>query len=285
MSHTLVAMFDDRQAAMNARQRLLSAGFSEAEVSVHAASAEHDRTSAATTGTTTDDGGIGGWFRSLFGLDDDDAQVRMHTEAARRGATMVSVDARDETTADRASDILRECGAIDLDERASQWDGDRGVTARGAGAHDDALEAGRTIPVVEEELAVGKRAVQRGGVRVFTRIVERPVEEQVRLREEHAEVVRRPVDRPATEADLAAAGGPIEIRESVEEAVVSKRAHVVEEVQVGKRVTERTETVRDTVRHTEVDVDAIGATEREHAVARDDEAQRVERERTGRRKG
>ncbi len=117
--------------------------------------------------------------------------------------------------------------------------------------------AGRArVPVIDEQLNVGKRAIERGGVRVFTRVVEQPVEESITLREERATVRRVAADRPATEADLAAAtGGTIEVRETVDEPVVQKVARVVEEIEVGKEVEERTETIRDTVRHTEVQVD------------------------------
>jgi len=83
----------------------------------------------------------------------------------------------------------------------------------------------------------------------------------VQLREEHVNVERRPVDQPATEADLAAfKEGEMELRETAEEPVVSKSARVVEEVVVGKDVTERTENIKDTVRKTEVDVQPLDAT-------------------------
>jgi stress response protein YsnF len=151
--------------------------------------------------------------------------------------------------------------------------GPRRAAGTGAAAAT-ALDAGatRTLREVEEELKVGKRAVARGGVRVFTRLSEVPVEESIRLREEHAEVQRRSVDRPATEADLAAfEEGSIEVRETAEEAVVSKTARVVGEVEVGKTVTEREETVRDTVRRTQVDVEPIegGGVRREGGAARE----------------
>ena len=101
-----------------------------------------------------------------------------------------------------------------------------------------------TIPVVEEDISIGKREVERGHVRIYSRVTEQPVEESVRLREEKVTVERRPVDRPATEADFAAAGKDvIEMTEKAEEPVVSKRARVVEEVVVHKDVTEHTETV------------------------------------------
>ena len=112
-----------------------------------------------------------------------------------------------------------------------------------------------TIPVVEEEITIGTREVERGHVRIYSRVTEQPVEESVRLREEKVTVERRPVDRPATEADFAAAGKDvIEMTETAEEPVVTKRARVVEEVVVQKDVTEHTETVRGTERHTDVDV-------------------------------
>ena len=113
-----------------------------------------------------------------------------------------------------------------------------------------------TIPVVEEELRVGKRAVERGRVRVHTHVEERPVEEDVSLRQEHVSVQRRPVDRAATQADFDTfEEGTFEVTETAEEVVTEKRPRVVEEVVIRKDVDERTETVRDTVRRTGVDID------------------------------
>jgi uncharacterized protein (TIGR02271 family) len=116
------------------------------------------------------------------------------------------------------------------------------------------------IPVVQEDLQVGKREVQRGGVRVFSRVVETPVNESVNLREEHVNVERRPVDRPLSSADSAAfKEQSIEMREKSEEAVVQKTARVVEEVVVGKTATQRQENIKDSVRRTEVQVEKLGA--------------------------
>jgi uncharacterized protein (TIGR02271 family) len=118
-----------------------------------------------------------------------------------------------------------------------------------------------SIPIVEEQLTVGKREVESGGARIHTRVEEVPVQEQVTLREEHVTVDRRPVDRAVTDADnVALRGGTIEVTERAEQAVVSKEARVVEEVVVGKEATERTETVQDTVRRTDVDVEQVPST-------------------------
>ncbi len=113
------------------------------------------------------------------------------------------------------------------------------------------------IPVVEEELAVGKREVDRGGVRVYRRVVEEPVSADVTLREEHVVVDRRPVDRAVTESDLRGGNRTIELTETAEEAVVGKTSRVVEEVRLGKEASEHVETIHDTVRHTEVDVEPV----------------------------
>jgi uncharacterized protein (TIGR02271 family) len=119
----------------------------------------------------------------------------------------------------------------------------------------------QAIPVVREEVKIGKREVQRGGVRVYSHVVEQPVDESVNLREEHVKVERRPVNQAIDPSNAQAfQETSFEVRESAEEAVVQKSARVVEEVLVGKEVSNRQEHVRDTVRHTEVEVENLGRT-------------------------
>lgn len=114
------------------------------------------------------------------------------------------------------------------------------------------------LPVIEERIMVGKRAVESGGVRVSNRVTERPVEETVTLREEHVHVERRPANRTIDSiAEGALRGGVIEVSEMAEEAVVAKQARVVEEVVIGKETIERQETIRDTVRRTDVETEEI----------------------------
>ncbi len=118
------------------------------------------------------------------------------------------------------------------------------------------IEAGdeAILPVVEERLKVGKRQVETGGVKVRSHVEETPVEQQVRLHEEEVHVRRRPVDRPVRAGDAALVEGELELTETAEEAVVAKEARVVEEVVLEKQGRDRTQTVRDTVRRTDVDV-------------------------------
>ncbi len=273
MSSVLVGMFDTQAAATQARTKLMAAGFSSAAVSMTGGTTTAGTitgagsTSASTT-TDTHEGGITGWFKSLFGDDHtaDDGYADTYKEAFRRGGYGVSVTAANESEMDKAEDILNDCGAVDIDEKSAEWkkEGWTGAaltsgTGVGVTTAGD-LQAGQTrkLQEVEEELKVGKRAVARGGVRIYSRMTEVPVEETVRLREEHANIQRTAVDRPATEADFGAfKEGSIEVREMSEEAVVSKTARVTGEVSIGKDVSEREETIRDTVRKTKVDVEQL----------------------------
>lgn len=182
---------------------------------------------------------------------------------ARQGS-VVTVHTTTEDEAGRAADLLDDNGAVDVNERAAQY-GYTGST--GMGITDTtrpvATDNDQTIKVIKEDLEVGKRTIETGGVRVRSRIVARPVEESVRLREERVTVKRNPVNRPATAADLNAfREGQIEMTEHAEVPVVSKTANVVEEISVGKAVTERDEVIRDTVRNTEVDVENLGTDEK-----------------------
>jgi uncharacterized protein (TIGR02271 family) len=124
----------------------------------------------------------------------------------------------------------------------------------------DIKEEEATIPVVQEELRVGKRKVQRGPVRVFTHVTETPIEESVQLRDETITVERHRVDRLASDADLRNfMESKIEMMETSEEPVISKEAHVVEEITITKRAKDHTEKIRDKVRKTEIDIEGLAA--------------------------
>jgi stress response protein YsnF len=88
-------------------------------------------------------------------------------------------------------------------------------------------------------------------------VQEKPVEQTVSLREERVEADRRPLDRELSpeEAEKAFEEKTVEMTGTSEEAEVTKKARVVGEVVLGKRVEEREETVRDTVRRSDVEVE------------------------------
>jgi uncharacterized protein (TIGR02271 family) len=245
MAKTVIGLFDNLREAQPIVQALADDGFRREDIRTLT------RPEEASVGTL-----------SAHGVPDAEAQA--YADAVRRGGALVLVDTADER-ADRAVAIMEGAPAGERETRTgtdATLEPGRSSTARArgpAGTREGETEEVK-IPVVEEELQVGTRQVRRGGVRLYTRVTERPVEETVRLRDEEVRVERRPVDRPATEADVAAAKErTVEVTETDEEAVIAKQARVVEEVVVRKDVQEQTETVRDTVRRTEVEVEPIGA--------------------------
>ena len=270
MDQTVIGVFDTYDHAERAKQQLITRGFSANDVQVRAHSADLGGTTSSTTTTTTiSDHDVGfmdsvrNFFSDLFGPDADDAGH--YSEAVRRGGAVVAVTVADESRVDSAREALAATGAVDIEKRVAEWKqaGYEGYRADAAPYSRDeiAQERSRVIPVVEEELEVGKRQVDLGAVRVVSRMVETPVNESVTLREERATIERRPVDRPASEADLANfRDESIEVRETAEKAVVNKTARVVEEVAIGKTATEHTEQVSDSVRKTVVDVQNDGRT-------------------------
>ncbi|MDQ2841245.1 MAG: YsnF/AvaK domain-containing protein [Acidobacteriota bacterium] len=170
------------------------------------------------------------------------------SEGISSGGTVIVVSGQDSMT-NKAESIFGRHQARKVDEKIVD-DKAEPIAQTGNG---DAV-----IPIMEEELAIGKREVQRGGVRVYSRVVETPVEETVILREEHATVERRPVNRAVSEADLEALRiQSVEVTETVEVPVVEKSARVVEEVMVSKESSERTEQISDSVRKTQVEVEKI----------------------------
>jgi len=285
---TLTALYDMRAEADHAAGRLVSeAGIARADVSVIA------REAGATGSSAPADTGFLASLKSLFVPDED---RNSYSEAVRRGSFLLTARVG-QASAERAMDILEEHGAVNLDERqqawrAEGWTGqqvpsaaqtlpDRTVVATAAAGlgtaspvTPDAVRgreaaASRVEPtggeeriqLAEEQLRVGKRVAQGGRVRVRSYVVETPVEEQVTLRDEHVSVERRTVDRAPSAADeVLFAERTIEATESDEEAVVSKTAHVIGEVVVSKTAEERVETVRDTVRRTEVEIEDDRAT-------------------------
>jgi uncharacterized protein (TIGR02271 family) len=110
------------------------------------------------------------------------------------------------------------------------------------------------IPVIREDLQIGTREIDAGGVRIASHVREVPVEQTVTIREEKVTVERRIIDRPIGETDDAFRDRTVDVRAFGEEPQVTKRARVVEEIRVHKDRGERLERVNDSLRHTDVRV-------------------------------
>ncbi|MFB9240249.1 YsnF/AvaK domain-containing protein [Massilia antarctica] len=283
MEHTLVALFDHRGNAQQALDDLVASGFSRQSMRLSDGGPGEPGRAAHGGEDESLGSSIKHFFSDLFGGERSE-HARMYSEALARGHYVLTLTAPNEPEVERAADIVERHGPVDIDEHSGQWQGamqggdamrtqpmsqqSAFGSAQGGGAGnaqgrpmDGSQQRAadtRAIPVIQEELKVGKREVQRGGVRIYQRIVETPVSESIGLREEHINVERRAVDKMVDPADIAAfQENTIELRETAEEAVVEKTARMVEEVIVGKQVTQRQEQINDTVRHTEVDIEQI----------------------------
>jgi len=270
---TLTAFFDDRSAAERAVEKLASIGIPRDPIRFIPGH-ETNRTSEQ----PADNKGFWDALADFF-LPDEDRYT--YAEGLRRGGYLVSVTV-DETMYERALDILDDEGTIDMDKREATWrsEGWQGYQNTASNLSGSTTAATReatarvgeeaVIPVAEEQLRVGKRDTSLGRVRVRSYVVEQPVSEDVRLREENVTVERRPVDRPLTGDDRLFQDRSVEVEEHREEAVVAKEARVKEEVVVKKKVGELVEHVSDTVRRTEVEVEdeRTGAASRKTADTR-----------------
>jgi uncharacterized protein (TIGR02271 family) len=205
--------------------------------------------------------GEGGLVQKLTSAGTPSEDAELYERGLAQGGALVTVTV-EESRAASAAEIMQEHDPVYI-EALNDWVSKAGAYAASNTTATTAMtnEAGDVIPVVVEQLRVGKREVSRGGVRLRSYVTEIPVEEQIRLRDETIRVERRAVDRPVTNADEVFKERTFEMTETDEEAVVAKEARVVEEVVLSKEVEERVETVREVVRATVVDVETIGSAE------------------------
>ena len=264
---TIVAVYDTPAHAQAAVAALRAASVPESAISTHAGTGS--LSGAATTAAPREEG----FWSSLFG-GSSDTDTAVYDRSMASGSTVVTVKVPD-THAARVMDILESQNPIDIDERATGYGLGQATTTTtqttavpvmpaapvartAAPVARTAATGGDTIQLSEESLAVGKRLVNNGGTRIRRYVVETPVQQDVTLRSEKVELERRPVTdgRPVTDSF---SEKTVEMLASGEEAVVGKTSRVVEEVGLRKESTERTETVRDTVRKEEVAVEQIPA--------------------------
>jgi uncharacterized protein (TIGR02271 family) len=217
-----------------------------------------------------------------------DEDTHLYAEGLGRGHAILVIRAASGDH-DRVMRVLSRFNPLDIEEHAQQWrsTGWSGVYPgkaawdvhrQNASARSTATTTGaatavpttstsaargatevqeEVIPVYEEELKVGKRVIEQGRVRVHAYTVEQPVQENVTLREERVAVEHRPVDRPVSSipGEAAFRDRTIDVTTHREEPVIDKEARIKEEIVVRKEADQHTETVRDTVRHTEVEVE------------------------------
>jgi uncharacterized protein (TIGR02271 family) len=289
---TIVAVYDTAAHAEQAVSDLLATNVPQSAISRHAAEGVYSPSSTSATSRRPEDEAGTGFWSSLFGGSSDDHAV--YDATLQSGGNVVSVSGVPEHDYEAVMTILEKHNPVDIDERTAAYSSTTataataapmdvvapgGMMAAGMAGSDlvgsdirasaplaatsartaTTAEQGGVIQLAEESLAVGKRLVNRGGTRVRRYVVETPVEESVSLHSEKVTLERHPVTdgRPATDNF---SDKTIEMTETAEEAIVSKTAHVYEEVGLRKEATDRVETVRDTVRKEEVEIEQIPGT-------------------------
>lgn len=248
----IVAAFENADRARAAREALAAAGIDNANIELLENRSDLDNWTAM----------------KRHAVPDEDAHL--YAEGLGRGHSLLVIrGAAGEH--DRIMQVLGRFNPIDIDDHGAEWRkagwsglhpgkaawDARQQTSTGSKTPAETPQAQeQVVPVFEERLNVGKRVVEQGHVRVRVYTVEHPVQEGVTLREQRVAVERRPVDRPASSVPGEAfKDRTIDVTTHREEPVIAKEARVKEEVVVRQEADQRTETVRDTVRQTEVEVE------------------------------
>jgi uncharacterized protein (TIGR02271 family) len=281
MSEHIVAIFVTENEANMAARDLEAAGIPASSIRHYRPQSTTADSSDRVTGEPASGHGGGGFWAWLLGEEPSSETTRSayprddewYDRRAHAGNAVLSVMVHDDSQIHQALTILESHHPLEIEESTDErrTDATWGTgsspaptlgSAHPAGGVGDATAARaagdstseEVIPLAEENIEVGKRTVDRGTTRIRRYVVETPVEREVTLHGERVTIERR---RPL---DATVAGGRafeeriVEVRETEEVPVVEKTTRVAEEVAVRKEETERTETVRDTVRREEVDV-------------------------------
>jgi uncharacterized protein (TIGR02271 family) len=247
----VVTAYDSVDKAKNAMKVLQNSGYDSSDLSVI------DR--SALKSHETDHVGL---WRRLFGENVWDHEAAVYGDTLDKGGAVLVARVPDDQVA-RTMALLDVHKPLDIHDAAAKIGEKVPVEAKALVtppiAKADAKDP-ETLRLAEEQLNVGKRLFETGTTRIRRFVTERPVEQQVSLHEEHAEVVRKAISDPSFVADIDWSDRAYEVTETAEQAVVSKSARVVEEVTLRKTGSDRVETVKDTVRRQQVEVEKVPGT-------------------------
>jgi uncharacterized protein (TIGR02271 family) len=250
----VVTLFDTAEHAESARKNLETAGFSANDISIVGKKGLADNVIALREP---------GLWHKLFGKGIAEYEAKVYGKTVEAGGAVLTLRVADSQLA-KAMGILNQHHAVDVSRRAVEAGlmASSDVPKPAAGPLPakpliTEMDKGEVLRLAEEQLQVGKRLVTDGTTRIRRFVVEKPVEAQVTLHEEHVEIVRRAAADPSSIKDVDWSDKIIEVVDMHEEPVLSKSVHLAEEVRVGKKATDRVETVRDKVRKQDVDVERV----------------------------
>jgi uncharacterized protein (TIGR02271 family) len=232
----VVAVYDTDANAEAAVESLKSAGYLGDDISVIRNEGEAERAGLQEPAI----------WQHLFGRDVEHSEAAAFAESFEDGHVVVSVRVPDS----EAPNVVR---LLDSQEPVEVLGRSRSLslvetTARGGEER---------LRLAEEQLDVGTRVVESGRTRVRRFVVEKPVEANITLHEEHAEVMRRAISDRAYAREIDWSDKTIEVTETAEEPVVGKTAHLTEEVVIRRQGVDRVQTVHDTVRCQQIAIERV----------------------------
>ena len=255
----IVTLFDSAAHAEAAQANLEAAGFSAGDISIDGAGTLGDGAALRAPGF---------WGR-LFGRDIEEYEASTYANAVANGGAVLTVRTNDVA---RAMAILNQHAVVDVKEKAVETKvlTERAVDVLPAVSEVDVavsapvttrLEKDDVIRLAEEQIAVGKKLYEEGSTRIRRYTVEKPVEASVSLHEEHVQEYRRAIDEPL-DNDWDWGEATIEMRETAEKPYVTKHARIVGEVGLKKTGVDTEQTVRDSVRSEDVEIEQVPADEK-----------------------
>jgi len=208
----------------------------------------------------------------LIGMGVPEDEANYYDSEFKSGRTIITVKA--ENRYDEAAAILRRAGGHTQERtgefKRATWDSSRAstaATARTANVGDRAASsttarsanAGeQKVQVHEEELHAHKEKVRTGEVKLRKEVVTEQKTIQVPVQREEVVIERHPATSQHASSSDIRAGEEIRIPVSEEEVHLEKVPVVKEEVSIGKRKVQDTETVSGTVRKEQVKIEETG---------------------------
>ncbi len=233
---TVIGLFDDRNEAMRAYTALAEEGYAKADLDILTRDDKDDEPKLAH---------MREWI--------PEPDVNIYLEGVRQGGTIITANVVDSAVT-RAAEIMSGYKMVNIKNRAAELQ-----KVHTDLKLSDPAKSDNVLEVIEEELQVGKEKVERGRMRIYNVVSEREVKKDIGLKDETLRVTRRPVDRAVKINPDLFKERSFELVEMDEIALVGKTARVVEEVSLGKEVADKVETIKETLRRQDVQIEEIPA--------------------------
>ena len=252
----IVAVYDRGEKGREAARALASSGFVSSDISVLNSGSVSDKDAS--------DGSV--WQR-LFGRSVPDEETAAYRRTINSGGAVLTLRTPDREV-DRAMKILNVHGPTNFEDRSGSTLTSARMSATAPTETRELDAAEEVLRLAEEQIDIGKQQVATGKSRIRRFLTEQPVEQQITLHEEHYEVSRREVNDPQLAKDIDWKDRTIEVIETSEQPVVTKTARIAEEVVIRRRGSDHVETIRDTVRRQQLEVERVPDVERVSDVKR-----------------